>query len=94
MIPINRLAGIITNNGIAVPLVFPTNNKYRFQQSLLFQRAHVKSIPFIYTNSLGQSIDTGTRFYFDGQSAGAFNVGPTRLMLCSTSKWPWKNYGV
>ena len=93
MIPINRLAGIISQNGIPVPIVFPTNNKYRFQQSLLFQRAHTKSIPFIYTNHLGQSVDTGTRFYFDGQSAGGFLVGPTQYMLCPTSRWSWKNYG-
>lgn len=68
-------------------------NKYRFQQPLLFQRAHAKSMIMEYTNSLGQQMSYPSRVvYFNGQ--GGVNIppaGPTRDRLCPLSNWFWAN---
>lgn len=66
--------------------------KYRFSQPLLFQRAHTKSIPFVYTNRSGQQVSVpSVTFNLDGSSASPFTAGATRDMLCAISKWPWEH---
>lgn len=69
--------------------------KYIFQQALLFQRAHLKSIPHTYTNSLGQSVTVaGNVATFDGSTtAGAGMCGSTQELLCAASRRPWENPG-
>lgn len=69
--------------------------KYLFQQGLLFQRAHVRSLPHTYTNSLGQQITVpGNVATFDGMtSQGAGICGSTSELLCAASRRPWTNPG-
>lgn len=70
--------------------------KYRFQQPLLFQRAHAKFDKFEYVNSLGQTIRSpkhDLRYDLVGGATNCHrNVGATHTFICETSKWPWKNY--
>lgn len=76
-----------------VPPVLASKGKYRFQQPLLFQRAHAKTVPIAYTNRAGSYIDTGLKWALDGTSYGSYCIGPTHTMLCPTSKWPWARPG-
>lgn len=69
--------------------------KHLFQQGLLFQRAHVRSLPHTYTNSLGQPVTVpGNVATFDGMtSQGAGICGSTSELLCAASRRPWTNPG-
>lgn len=77
----------------------PTD-KYRFQQPLLFQRAHVKKETFSYTSPVtGLPVtDPNFDYYFtyvnSGLSYGATYCGTDRYRLCKNSQWGWDNeYG-
>lgn len=72
--------------------------KYRFQQPLLFQRAHQKWLPMKYTNSRGELVVLPSLdFHFGGYAAtgtsGAMKAGSTPEVLCWLSKWRWRNTG-
>jgi len=73
----------------------PPSGKYLFQQALLFQRAHARTVPHTYTNSLGQKVIVPANLAtFDGLSgAGAHVVGSTYELLCASSRRPWSNLG-
>lgn len=78
----------------------PITGKYRFQQPLLFQRAHAEKVDLTYVNSLDETINVPTAFmYFDGYHAGVENgsgshaFGSTPDVLCTGSKYKWTNTG-
>lgn len=69
--------------------------KYRHEHPsrLLFQRYDIDSETITYTNHLGQLVDTGIRFSFDGTSYGSWAFGPNAQFVCRTMMWPWANTG-
>lgn len=90
--------------GFAVPASFTysvsasstsnVTNKYRFQQPLLFQRAHAKTVVHTYINHLGQQVTVpSATVNFNGSTSYGFTCGSTPKMLCTASKWMWTNYG-
>lgn len=73
----------------------PTD-KYRFQQPLLFQRAHQKFEQFSYFDTnLGQEVVVpGVGFYYDGSTnSTSVGCGANNEMICTTSYWRWTNQG-
>ncbi len=84
------------NQPVAVPAPV---GKYRFQHSLLFQRAHQKIVKASYVNSLGETVYLPWMDYafvgWDGKhdSSATTRCGSDNMVLCSISNWAWKNYG-
>lgn len=74
---------------------FAPKGKYIFQQPLLFQRAHARTVSHTYVNGLGQTITVDANLStFDGLTgAGAHWMGSTRSLLCAASRRPWANAG-
>jgi hypothetical protein len=71
------------------------SGKYMFQQALLFQRAHARSLTHRYTNSLGQQVTVADNVAtFDGStSSGSAWAGSTPELLCAASRRPWAHPG-
>ncbi len=74
-----------------------TPGKHRFQQARLFQRAHARTDPFVYTNSLGVQVHSAFHDIHYDLVEGATNchrmVGASADYICWVSRWPWKNRG-
>lgn len=87
-------AGVRTvRMGFGAPLATLTS-KYRFQQDLLFQRAHALTIPAQYVNSLGQTIAIPSMDRTTNRlQGGSQNCGTTPDELCVNSYWKWVNTG-
>lgn len=86
----------IINLGVGVPALppQPLTSKYRFQQDLLFQRAHALTIPAQYVNSLGQTIFLPAKNRNTDRTTGTTqNCGTTPDELCINSLWKWTNIG-
>lgn len=71
------------------------SRKFRFQKKRLFQRAHAKTDPFTYVNSLGDTVNSPTHTIRYDLVAGATNchktVGANSVYICFTSRWIWTN---
>lgn len=80
--------------GMQIPI-----NKYRFQQPLLFHRAHQKIVEASYVNSLGETVRLPWMDHafvgYDGKhdANSTTKCGSDNVSLCCVSTWAWKNYG-
>lgn len=92
-VPSNPEAATLAST--VVPRPTPTEGKYRFQKLRLFQRAHAKTDPFIYTNSRGEVVHSAYHDVHYDLIEGSENchrqVGASGTLICSVSRWPWKN---
>ncbi len=79
----------------AIPWFTPKAGKHRFQQVRLFQRAHAKTDPFTYTNSIGATVHSAYHDVHYDLVEGSKNchrqVGASSELICCVSRWPWKN---
>lgn len=91
-------SGEVIYAGQHAPDMAPPTGKYRFQQPLLFHRAHQKIVEASYVNSLGQTIRVPSMDYTFGNdnihaAMPSTNCGSDYRDLCLLSNWSWANYG-
>lgn len=81
-------------DGMMPPPPPPPRGKYLFQQPLLFQRAHAKSVPFEFTNSRGEHVALPELdFVFDGTQGSGSQFGSNWEHLCVATRRNWRNEG-